>query len=408
MAVSTSSPQEKRDLYFKVVSLNLYDPTIDPHDPKLLLHLLMAKELFCTALPRMPRDYITRLVFNTSHETACLLQYPHEPGTSPLVAAICYRTFPDVRIAEIAFCAVSITRQYSGLGHCIMNYLKEHIKKRGYTDIVTYADNAALEYFHKQGFSKNITMPEAIWHGRVKHYDQAIFVQCPLYRNIDYTKVMQRLRRQRELTLKRIGVTPSTFPEALKGKGYISVEELIENVTSLRQVIEIMGKDPQQTCQSIEESISTSEEIQRCNSAALYAVIVEAGKAYALPFLQPPPATEWTPNIVHNDLQIMVEKCQSFFYRTRGIFAEHAKSLWQRCLTFNGETSDRTKLAYELYQGLLGSFDQGYKQYVEEVAHDDLGYCYPELQVQNNNSADNAVTDKVCPDVEQAFADLGL
>ena len=408
MAVSTSSPQEKRDLYFKVVSLNLYDPTIDPHDPKLLLHLLMAKELFCTALPRMPRDYITRLVFNTSHETACLLQYPHEPGTSPLVAAICYRTFPDVRIAEIAFCAVSITRQYSGLGHCIMNYLKEHIKKRGYTDIVTYADNAALEYFHKQGFSKNITMPEAIWHGRVKHYDQAIFVQCPLYRNIDYTKVMQRLRRQRELTLKRIGVTPSTFPEALKGKGYISVKELIENVTSLRQVIEIMGKDPQQTCQSIEESISTSEEIQRCNSAALYAVIVEAGKAYALPFLQPPPATEWTPNIVHNDLQIMVEKCQSFFYRTRGIFAEHAKSLWQRCLTFNGETSDRTKLAYELYQGLLGSFDQGYKQYVEEVAHDDLGYCYPELQVQNNNSADNAVTGKVCPDVEQAFADLGL
>lgn len=408
MTADTSSLQEKKDLYFKVVSLNLYDPTINPHDPKLLLHLLMAKELFCTALPRMPRDYITRLVFNTSHETACLLQYPHDPGTSPLVAAICYRTFPDVRIAEIAFCAVSITRQYSGLGHCIMNYLKEHIKKRGYTDIVTYADNAALEYFHKQGFSKNITMPEAIWHGRVKHYDQAIFVQCPLYRNVDYTKVMQRLRRQRELTLKRIGVTPSAFPDALKGKGYIPVEELVENVTSLRQVIEIIGRDPQRIYQAIEENISTQEEIRRCNSAALYAVIVEAGKAYALPFLQPPPATEWAPNVVHNDLQIMIEKCQSFFYRTRSIFAEHAKSLWQRCLIFNGEASDRTKLSYELYQGLLASFDRGYQQYAEEATRDDLGYCYPELQAQNDAHANDATTEEACPDVEQVFADLGL
>lgn len=399
-----------RDLYFKVVSLNLHDPQTDPYDPKLLLHLLMAKELFCTALPRMPRDYITRLVFNTNHETACLLQYPHEPNTSPLVAAICYRTFPDVHFIEIAFCAVSITRQYSGLGHCIMNYLKEHVKQRGYTNIVTYADNAALEYFQKQGFSKNITMPESVWHGRVKHYDQAIFVQCPLYKNVDYTKLMQYLRKQRELTLKRFGIVPSAFPEALKGRDDITVEDLAKHVVSFQQVMQLVNQSGKDAYSIISDNLSTKEEIRRCNSAALYAVIVEAGKAYALPFLQPPPATDWSPNIVHNDLQIMADKCKTFFYRTRGIFAEHAKSLWQRCLTFNGENSDRTKLAYELYQGLLASFDRGYTLYGSESGqdkHDELGYYYPELQVRDEDINNIASDDEGDPDFGQVFAAMG-
>lgn len=30
-----------------------------------------------------------------------------------------------------------------------MNHLKEHVKAMGYTDIVTYADNSAEEYFAK-------------------------------------------------------------------------------------------------------------------------------------------------------------------------------------------------------------------------------------------------------------------
>lgn len=60
-----------------------------------------------------------------------------------MVGGICYRLFEDVKLIEIAFCAVSGNKKYSGIGSLIMNHLKEHVKAMGYTDIVTYADNSA-------------------------------------------------------------------------------------------------------------------------------------------------------------------------------------------------------------------------------------------------------------------------
>ena len=41
----------------------------DPYNEKALMKLLLAKDLFQQELPRMPKDYITRLVFNQYHES---------------------------------------------------------------------------------------------------------------------------------------------------------------------------------------------------------------------------------------------------------------------------------------------------------------------------------------------------
>lgn len=368
-------------LEFSVIGLRLDGQGADPHCPKLLLKLLMAKELFCTALPRMPKDYITRLVFNANHETACLFERPTNKTTSPLVAAICYRLFPDERFIEIAFCAVSITRQYTGLGQHIMNLLKEHVKKKGYADIVTYADNAALEYFQKQGFSRQITLPEHIWRGRVKHYDQAIFVQCHLYRTVDYTKISEVIRRQRELILKRMHIQLSHFPGQLLDKQSIKPEDLL-CIPSLNTCLELLQKQGYDVTLEQAVGISSEEETRRCCHAALYAILVEAGKAYATPFLQPPEATDWSPNIVYNDLTIMAERCRAGFYRTRGIFVEHAKSIYQRCQTYNGEVAERTKQALALYHGLVRSFDHAYNRRVDLATIDDAGYLCPQLSAK--------------------------
>jgi hypothetical protein len=54
-----------------------------------------------------------------------------------------------VKLIEIAFCAVSGAKKYVGHGALMMNHLKERIKAEGYTDICTYADNSAIEYFSK-------------------------------------------------------------------------------------------------------------------------------------------------------------------------------------------------------------------------------------------------------------------
>ena len=91
----------------------------------------------------MPKDYITRLVYNHHHETLMLFELPQPSKVSPLVGGICFRKFPEVHLIEIAFCAVSGTKKYAGYGAMLMNYLKEYVKSQGYTDIVTYADNSA-------------------------------------------------------------------------------------------------------------------------------------------------------------------------------------------------------------------------------------------------------------------------
>lgn len=47
-----------------------------------------------------------------------------------------------------------------------MNHLKECVKRDGIVYFLTYADNYAIGYFRKQGFSKNLTMPKSQWHVR--------------------------------------------------------------------------------------------------------------------------------------------------------------------------------------------------------------------------------------------------
>lgn len=76
----------------------------------------------------MPKDYITRLVFNPYHETIMLFETPQPPNVSPLVGGICFRKFPEVHLIEIAFCAVAGAKKYVGHGSLLMNHLKEYVK----------------------------------------------------------------------------------------------------------------------------------------------------------------------------------------------------------------------------------------------------------------------------------------
>ena len=53
-------------------------------------------------------------------------------------------------------------------------------------------------------------------------------------------------------------------------------------------------------------------------------------------------------NIVWTDLTDMLEKARSGFYRTRSIFKAHAKSIYERCANYNGDTAEITKAAKEI------------------------------------------------------------
>lgn len=113
-------------------------------EPDTLIKLLTLKSIFSRQLPKMPREYITRLTLDRHHYSFCLLKKER------VIGGVCFRPFSQNKFAEIVFLAVTSTEQVKGYGTRLMNHLKEFVKKRGIEYFLTYADNYAVGYFKKQ------------------------------------------------------------------------------------------------------------------------------------------------------------------------------------------------------------------------------------------------------------------
>lgn len=83
----------------------------------------------------------------------------------------------------------------------LMNHFKMHIKNTypGMLHFLTYADNYAVGYFKKQGFSKDVTLDRSAWAGYIKDYEGATILQCAMLPSVDYIHVRELLNGQREV-----------------------------------------------------------------------------------------------------------------------------------------------------------------------------------------------------------------
>ena len=107
-----------------------------------------------------------------------------------VLAGITYRPFYEKRFAEIAFCAVAQTLQVSGFGTRLMNWTKYYARERdGCEYFLTYADNAAVGYFAKQGFTKFQTMARERWFGYIKDYDGGTLMECYIHPTLPYENI---------------------------------------------------------------------------------------------------------------------------------------------------------------------------------------------------------------------------
>lgn len=87
-----------------------------------------------------------------------------------------------------------------------MDHFKAHIRKT-YPDMwhfLTYADNYAVGYFRKQGFSKEITLDRSVWAGYIKDYEGGTIMQCTMLEKVDYVETRDILLQQREAILSKI------------------------------------------------------------------------------------------------------------------------------------------------------------------------------------------------------------
>ncbi|MCJ1329343.1 histone acetyltransferase [Thelotrema lepadinum] len=158
------------------------------------------KCIFQKQLPKMPKEYIARLVYDRTHLSIAIVKKGLE-----VVGGITYRPFNSREFAEIVFCAVSSEQQVKGYGAHMMSHLKDYVKATSpIKHFLTYADNYAIGYFKKQGFTKDITLEKQRWMGYIKDYEGGTIMQCTMVPKIRYLESGRMLLKQKEAVMAKI------------------------------------------------------------------------------------------------------------------------------------------------------------------------------------------------------------
>ncbi|XP_038653785.1 histone acetyltransferase KAT2B isoform X7 [Scyliorhinus canicula] len=304
---------------------------------KMMMWLVGLQNVFSHQLPRMPKEYITRLVFDPKHKTLALIK------DGRVIGGICFRMFPTQGFTEIVFCAVTSNEQVKGYGTHLMNHLKEYHIKHNILNFLTYADEYAIGYFKKQGFSKDIKVPKVKYVGYIKDYEGATLMGCELNPRIPYTEFSVIIKKQKEIIKKLI-----ERKQAQIRKVYPGLSCFKEGV---RQI-------PIESIPGIRESGWKSSGKERGKDSRdpdqLYNIlknILQQVKSHqsAWPFMEPVKKTE-APGYYEvirfpMDLKTMSERVKNRYYVTKKLFMADMQRIFTNCREYNPPESEYFKCA---------------------------------------------------------------
>ncbi|KAF1796667.1 hypothetical protein FB192DRAFT_1291907 [Mucor lusitanicus] len=253
------------------------------------------KNIFQKQLPKMPKEYIARLVYDRNHKSMALIRRPMK-----VIGGICYRPFDPQEFAEIVFCAIASTEQVKGYGSFLMNHLKDYVSEHtNMKHYLTYADNYATGYFKKQGFTTEITLDKRKWVGYIKDYEGGTIMQ----RCIDPYKVAG---------VKESGWTPEMDALSNRPRHPPHYNQMRHLVTELR------------------------------------------ANAYSWPFVEAVNAEEVTDyyDVITEPmgkyLTLLDENVESDKYRTMDEFKRDVQKIFDNCRAYNAESTNYTRCANRL------------------------------------------------------------
>jgi histone acetyltransferase len=279
------------------------------------MFLIAARNIFRRELAQMPENYISKLVFNRYHRTVVLFR------GGVVLGGICFRPFPEFGFAEIAFCAVSSLQQIRGYGAHLMARLKGYLQALGIHHILTYADNSAVGYFKRQGFTLEINLDPAVWCRCIKDYQGATLIHCRMHPDIDYMHL-------------------NAIVDAQKAHASKLMPDVEEMTVSAWPVESVAG-------------IRITEK-PRINIADQMRLVVLKTKQHsrAWPFLKPVSKSE-APNYLEivktpMDLSLLEKNVNDGKYHTMDHFERDLRLIFSNCYDYNGQESVYTKSAREL------------------------------------------------------------
>ncbi|CAI7568443.1 unnamed protein product [Penicillium glandicola] len=325
--------EERRgDIEFRVVNND------GSHDSFIVLTGL--KCIFQKQLPKMPKDYIARLVYDRSHLSMAIVKHPLE-----VVGGITYRPFNGRKFAEIVFCAISSDQQVKGYGAHLMSHLKDYVKATSpIMHFLTYADNYAIGYFKKQGFTKEISLDKSIWMGYIKDYEGGTLMQCTMLPKIRYLEMGRMLTKQKESVQAKIRAFSRSHiihppPKEWKN-GVYAIDPL--SIPAIKE----SGWSP-----DMDEMARQPRHGPNYNQL-LHLLNDMQNHSAAWPFTQPVNRDE-VPDYYEvimepMDLSSMEEKHEKDLYPTPQDFIKDAMLIFDNCRRYNNETTPYAKSANKL------------------------------------------------------------
>ena len=326
-------PQKSNDVFsFFVVTNDGEEDSV--------VSLMNAKKIFATQLPKMPREYIVRLVMDRRHETLCLVKNGKE-----VIGGVCYRPNAQQGFAEIAFLAVDSAEQVRGHGTRLMNELKERVKKNNISYFLTYADNYAIGHFKKQGFTKTINFEERKWRGYIKDYDGGTLMQCYIDKGVNYNEFSVLLKKQQLEIYKRIVKNTKAHYVYSGLKCDFASGQTIENVMDIPGVRQAGWSGPPRLVGrrgKLDEDQTLAAALEK-----VYDQIYMHSSAW--PFHKPvdmdlyPHYQEEIKEPI--DMTLIRSRLDGHAYTSKDAFEVDISKMCQNCRTFNGDNSAYGKCA---------------------------------------------------------------
>lgn len=329
---SAAIEEQEGEIEFRVVN--------NDNERESLIVLTGLKCIFQNQLPEMPKDYIARLVYDRTHLSIAIVKKSLE-----VVGGITYRPFNGLRFAEIVFCAISSNQQVKGYGTHLMSHLKDYVKATSdVMHFLTYADNSAIGYFKKQGFTKEITLPRSIWMGHIKDYEGGTIMQCSMLPRVRYLEMGRMLLKQKECVVTKIRTISKSHVIHQPPKQWTSGVAPIDPLTI--ETIRASGWSP-----------GMDELAQQTRHGPNYKPLLHLlnelqNHRSSWPFLNPVNKDDVADyyDVIREpmDLSTMEAKLLADQYETPEAFINDAQLIFDNCRTYNNATTAYTKSANKL------------------------------------------------------------
>lgn len=386
--------------------------------------LLHVKHLFQRMLPKMPKDYILRQVFDENHYCMTLNErIEGKEGLFRIIGSVLFRPCFERSLVEIIFLAIDSEYHVSGYGTFLFNCFKEtsklqystfikssnkygrknllitnldvfdnldelditeleiqvsssqstennssnmqcNIAQKEYTSrdnlyLLTYADNSAIGFFKKQGFTK---YPRSTnWLGYIKDYDGGTLMECKIHKDINYLHKKRLLEKARKLIFERMKEVNDFH---------------ILRTQAEKEKIPILRSD--------DLKIRTKEDFL---SDFLYFVVCTLqSHPSSWPFLEPVSAKD-VPDYFEvikqpMDMSLIMKKLKNHMYTTPKDFSNDIYLMCNNCFAYNGPDTQYYKCASNIetyFESLINTYSQTICNWGYEVpSPDDNGSPSPD------------------------------